>query len=98
MTRTHASYRYLCAPSNPIATELFGDDLPRVVKDITLILTPTELPQNSEEIRKRVKKEVGNMNAMTNFRGKGAILGQKNYNRLSLYKGKGKKKVQKSQS
>lgn len=38
------------------------------------------------------------MNAMTNFRGKGAILGQKNYNRLSLYKGKGKKKVQKSQS
>ena len=30
----HTSYRYLCAPSNPI-TELFGDDLPKAVKDIT---------------------------------------------------------------
>ena len=29
------SYRYLCAPSNPITTELFGDDLPKAVKDIT---------------------------------------------------------------
>ena len=31
----HASYRYLCAPSNPISSELFGDDLPKAVKDIT---------------------------------------------------------------
>jgi len=31
----HTSYRYLCAPSNPVTTELFGDDLPKVVKDIT---------------------------------------------------------------
>ncbi|EDO37031.1 predicted protein [Nematostella vectensis] len=31
----HPSYRYLCAPSNPITTELFGDDLPKAVKDIT---------------------------------------------------------------
>ena len=31
----HTNYRYLCAPSNPITTELFGDDLPKVVKDIT---------------------------------------------------------------
>ena len=30
----HTSYRYLCAPSNPIPTELFGDDLPKAVKDI----------------------------------------------------------------
>jgi len=29
------SYRYLCAPSNPITTKLFGDDLPKEVKDIT---------------------------------------------------------------
>ena len=29
------SYRYLCSPSNPITTELFGDDLPKVVKYIT---------------------------------------------------------------
>ena len=31
----NASYRYLCAPSNPISSELFGDDLPKAVKDIT---------------------------------------------------------------
>ena len=31
----HTSYCYLCAPSNPITTELFGDDLPKAVKDIT---------------------------------------------------------------
>ena len=31
----HASYRYLCALSNPIWSELFGDDLPKAVKDIT---------------------------------------------------------------
>ena len=30
----HSSYRYLCAPLNPITTELFGDDLPKAVKDI----------------------------------------------------------------
>ena len=29
------SYRYLCSPSNPITTELFGDELPKVVKCIT---------------------------------------------------------------
>ncbi|CAH3029299.1 unnamed protein product, partial [Porites evermanni] len=27
----HTSYRYLCAPSNPITTELFGDDLPKAM-------------------------------------------------------------------
>lgn len=31
----HTSYRYRCAPSNPITTELFGDDLPKAVKHIT---------------------------------------------------------------
>ena len=31
----HSSYRYLCVPSNPITTELFGDYLPKAVKDIT---------------------------------------------------------------
>ncbi|XP_068713796.1 uncharacterized protein [Montipora foliosa] len=29
------SYRYVCAPSNAITTELFGDELPKAVKDIT---------------------------------------------------------------
>ena len=31
----HSSYRYLCAPLNPITTELFEDDLRKAVKDIT---------------------------------------------------------------
>ena len=31
----HSSYCHLCALSNPITTELFGDDLPKAVKDIT---------------------------------------------------------------
>ena len=31
----YTSYPSLCAPSNPITTELFGDDLPKAVKDIT---------------------------------------------------------------
>ena len=31
----HTSYRYRCALSNLITTELFGDDLPKAVKDIT---------------------------------------------------------------
>ena len=31
----HTRYRYLCAPSNPITSELFGDGLPKAVKDIT---------------------------------------------------------------
>ena len=31
----NANYRYLCAPSNPVTGEHFGDDLPRAVKHIT---------------------------------------------------------------
>ena len=27
--------RHLCSPSNPVTAELFGDDLPKAVKDIT---------------------------------------------------------------
>ena len=30
----HPSYRYLCNPSNTIPSQLFGDDLPKAVKDI----------------------------------------------------------------
>ena len=31
----HTSYCYLCAPSIPITTEIFRDDLPKAVKDVT---------------------------------------------------------------
>ena len=56
MTRTHASYRYLCAPSNPIATELFGDDLPRVVKDITLITDTNRITSKLRRDKKNSQK------------------------------------------
>ena len=31
----NTNYRHLCSPSNPVTAELFGDDLPKAVKDIT---------------------------------------------------------------
>lgn len=31
----NANYRHLCSPSNPVTAELFGDDLPKTVKDIS---------------------------------------------------------------
>jgi len=30
-----ANYRHLCSPSTPVTAELFGDDLPKAVKDIS---------------------------------------------------------------
>ena len=30
----NTNYRHLCSPSNPVTAELFGDDLPKAVKDI----------------------------------------------------------------
>ena len=70
----HASYRYLCAPSNPISSELFGDDLPIAVKDIT---DNNRISSKLQRDKKRVIEGVGNLNALTNFRGKGTTLGQK---------------------
>ena len=31
----NANYRHLCSPSNPVTSLLFGDDLPKTVKDIS---------------------------------------------------------------
>ena len=31
----NASYRHLCSPSNPVTSLLFGDNLPKAVKDIS---------------------------------------------------------------
>lgn len=61
----HTSYRYLCAPSNPITTELFGDDLPKAVKDS---LTPTaSLPSLVEKLS-RASKDLGVMPIQTDSR------------------------------
>lgn len=34
-TQINTNYRHLCSPSNPVTTELFGDDLLKAVKDIS---------------------------------------------------------------
>ena len=31
----NTNYRHLCSPSNPVTSLLFGDDLPKAVKDIS---------------------------------------------------------------
>ena len=50
----HTSYHYLCAPSNPITTELFGDNLPKAVKDITDTNRITS--KHSREAKQRFKR------------------------------------------
>ena len=34
-SQLNSSYRHFCSPSNPITSELFGDDLPKAVKYIS---------------------------------------------------------------
>ena len=58
----HTSYRYLCAPSNPITTELFGDDLPKAVK--TLLIPTESLPSLVTKLS-RVSKDLGVMATQT---------------------------------
>ena len=90
----HASYRYLCTPSNPISLELSGDDLPKAVKDITDTNKITPKLQRDEKesyTRGRQPERLGKFQSKRNYSG------AKNYLRPSQYKGKGKRKVQKSQ-
>ena len=71
----HASYRYHCAPSNPISSELFGDDLPKAVKDITDTNRITSKLQRDKKESYTGRQGVGNLNALANFRRKGTTLG-----------------------
>ena len=90
----HASYRYLCAPSNPISSELFGDDLPKAVKDITDTNRITsKLQRDKKESYRRGRQP----ERLDKFQRKRNYSGAKNYHRPSQYKGEGKRKVQKSQ-
>ena len=90
----HASYRYLCAPSNPISLELFEDDLPKAVKDITDTNRITsKLQRDKKESYRRGRQP----ERLDKFQRKRNYSGAKNYLRPSQYKGKGKRKVQKSQ-
>ena len=34
-SQLNANYRHLCSPSNPVTSLLFGDDLPKAIKDIS---------------------------------------------------------------
>lgn len=90
----HPSYRYLCALSNPISSELFGDDLPKAVKDITdtnRITSKLQRDKKENYIRGRQPDRPVKFQRKTNYSG------AKNYLRSSQYKGEGERKVQKSQ-
>ena len=91
----HASYRYLCAPSNPISSEfIFGDDLPKAVKDITDTNRITsKLQRDKKESYRRGRQP----ERLDKFQRKRNYSGAKNYHRPSQYKGEEKRKVQKSQ-
>ena len=90
----HTSYRYLCAPSNPISSELFGDDLPKAVKDITDTNRITsKLQQDKKESYRRGRQP----ECRNKFQRKRNYSGAKKYLRPSQHKGEGKRKVQKSQ-
>ena len=72
----HASYRYLCAPSNPISSELLGDDLPKAVKDITDTNRITsKLQRDKKESYRRGRQS----ECFDKFQRKRSYSGAKNY-------------------
>ena len=83
----HISYRYLCAPSNPITTELFGDDLPKAVKDVADTNRIT-----SKIHRERKDKVKRSRDSYDRFQRKDQYYsGSKNYKRPFLKREWGKK-------
>ena len=93
----HTSYRYLCAPSNPITTQLFGDDLLNAVKDIidTNLITSklsTETKQSFKRSRNDGQSDRYQGRYKNNYSGP-----SKNYRRSFFYKKEGVKAVQKNQ-
>ena len=80
----HASYRYLCATSNPISSELFGDDLPKAVKDITDTNRITsKLQRDKKESYRRGRQP----ERLDKFQRKRNYSGAKNYLRLPIQGG-----------
>lgn len=45
--KLNANYRHLCSPSTPVTAELFGDDLPKAVKDLDTNRLSSKLTKNS---------------------------------------------------
>lgn len=95
----HTSYRYLCAPSNPITTELFGDDLPKAVKDITDTNRITsKLSRETKQSFKRSRSDAHSDRFQGKYRNN-YFWPSKNYRRPPFNKKEGgKKAVQKSQN
>ena len=62
----HTSYRYLCAPSNPITTELFGDNLPKAVKDTNRITS--KLSRETKQSFKRSRSDAHSDRFQGNYR------------------------------
>ena len=80
----HASYRCLCAPSNPLFSELFRDDLPKAVKYITDSNRITsKLHLDKKESYKRGKQP----ECLDKFQRKRNYSGAKNYLHPSQHKG-----------
>jgi len=96
----HTSYPYLCAPSNPITTtELFGDDLPKAVKDITDTnrITST-LSRETKQSFKRSRNDGHSDRYQGKYRSNYSGP-SKNYRHLPFNKKEGgKKAVQKNQN
>ena len=91
----HASYRYLCAPSNPISSELFRDDLPKAVKDITdtnRITSKLQRDKKESYARGRQHDRPDKSQRKRNYSG------AKSYLRPSQYKEEGRRKVQNPKS
>ena len=91
----HTSYRYLCAPSNPITTELFGDDLPKAVKDITDTNRITsKLSRETKQSFKRSRSDGHSDRYQGKYRNNNYYSGlSKNYRRPLFSKKEGRRKA-----
>ena len=85
----HASYRYLCAPSNPISSELFVDDLPKANKDIT---DTNRITSKLQRDKKESYPRGSQPKRPDKFQRKRNYSGAKNYFRPFQYKREGKRK------
>ena len=100
----HPSYRHLCNPSNTITSQLFGDDLPKAVKDIAeanRISSKIHGDRRSADRRdkRQRSRHFAGSNSRTPYRSNSYYTsGSKNYHRLPFSNRKeGAKKRQQQQ-
>ena len=95
----HTIYRYLCAPSNPITTELFEDDLPKVVKDNTDTnrISTSKLSGQTKQSFKKSRNDGHSDRYQGRYKNNYSGW-SKNYRRPSSTRRKGGEAVQKNQN